>query len=88
MIQPPPPTTPNQTALRGAARALEAQVIAEMLKAAGLGRTPAAFGGGTGEDQFASFLRQSQAEAMAEAGGFGLAERLFHALHGPADGKR
>lgn len=75
------------SALHRAACALEAQVLAEMLKAAGLGRSPASFGGGAGEEQFASFLRHAQAEAMAEAGGIGLAERLFHALHGAADGQ-
>jgi peptidoglycan hydrolase FlgJ len=67
-------------ALMKAARELEASFLAEMLKSAGLGETPEAFGGGTGEDQFASFLRLEQARAMVEAGGIGLAESLFEAL--------
>ncbi|MEL6570023.1 MAG: rod-binding protein [Pseudomonadota bacterium] len=66
--------------LRAAAVQLEATFLAEMLKTAGLGEVPGAFGGGAGEEQFASFLRDTQAQAMAEAGGIGLAEALFEAL--------
>ncbi len=72
--------------LRAAAQKLEATFLAEMLKSAGLGQPRDAFGGGSGEDQFSSFLRQAQAEAMAEAGGIGLAERLFEALKDRSDG--
>ena len=54
--------------------------MAEMLESAGLGAARGGFGGGAGEAQFASFLVQAQAEAMAEAGGIGLAETLFNAL--------
>lgn len=67
-------------ALREAATALEAQFLAEMLKSAGVGSTPEAFGGGAGEEQFASFLRDEQARAMARHGGIGLAESLFQAM--------
>lgn len=67
-------------ALREAAQQLEASFIAEMLKAAGLGKTSESFGGGVGEDQFASFLRQAQADEMVKSGGIGLAESLYHAL--------
>lgn len=67
-------------ALMKAAQDLEASFLAEMLKSAGLGETPEAFGGGAGEDQFASFLRLEQARAMVEAGGIGLAQSLFEAL--------
>ena len=66
--------------LRRAAEKLEASFLAEMLKSAGLGKLPEAFGGGAGEDQFASFLRQAQAEEMVKAGGIGLAESLYHSL--------
>ena len=55
-------------------------VMEEMLGAAGLGETPEGFGGGAGEDQFASFLRQEQAQGMVAGGGIGLAESIFHAL--------
>jgi Rod binding domain-containing protein len=71
--------------LFAAARELEASFLAEMLKSAGLGETPEAFGGGAGEDQFASFLRLEQARAMVDAGGIGLAETLFEALKERAD---
>ena len=63
-----------------AAQALEQNFLAEMLKSAGVGEAPSAFGGGVGEEQFASYLREAQAGAMVEAGGIGLAERLFHAM--------
>jgi Rod binding domain-containing protein len=51
-----------------------------MLKAAGVGEQIEGWGGGVGEEQFASFLRQAQAEEMAKTGGIGLAEGLFEAL--------
>ncbi len=73
-------------ALRAAARELEANFLAEMLKAAGVGRQPAGFGGGEGEDQFASFLRLEEARAMVRAGGIGLAESLFEALKEKSNG--
>jgi peptidoglycan hydrolase FlgJ len=66
--------------LRAAAETLEAGFLAEMLKESGLGATPEGFGGGAGEDQFASFLRQEQATAMVRAGGIGLADSIFNAL--------
>lgn len=79
---PPSPALQSQQADRmmEVARALESQFLSEMLKSAGVGRTPEAFGGGTGEDQFASFLREEQARQMTEAGGIGLAESLFEAM--------
>lgn len=81
-ISPTNPSIPNtqDQALRNAAQELEANFLAEMLKSAGVGKTPEAFGGGAGEDQFASFMRLEQARQMAENGGIGLAESLFNAL--------
>ncbi|MFP4239153.1 MAG: rod-binding protein [Rhodosalinus sp.] len=81
---PAPSDTADDAALRDAARRLESAFLAEMLKTAGLGRVPQAFGGGAGETQFASYLRHAQARAMADAGGIGLAEQLFHALQAEA----
>lgn len=78
-----PKTAPEKrdAALREAAQRLEATFLAEMLKSAGLGEGRSGFGGGgAGEDQFASFLLQAQAEEMVEAGGIGLAESIFEAL--------
>ena len=66
--------------LREAALKLEASFLAEMLKAAGLGRMSSEFGGGPGEEQFASFLVRAQAEKMVSTGGIGLAQTIFDAL--------
>lgn len=66
--------------LKDAAIELEAGFLAEMLKSAGVGQTPKGFGGGAGEDQFASFLVQAQAKQMARAGGLGLAQVMFESL--------
>ena len=70
----------RDTALRKAAAELEVTFLAEMLQAAGLGETRVGFGGGAGEDQFASFLVRAQAEQMVKAGGIGLAEAIFDSL--------
>lgn len=67
------------------AQDLEAAFLSEMLAFTGLGETSDTFGGGAGEAQFASFLRQEQAEAMVRAGGIGLAESIFRALAAHAD---
>lgn len=69
-----------------AARALEATFLAEMLKSAGFGNSRTSFGGGVGEDQFSSFLREEQARGMVEAGGIGLAQSLFEAMKVKFDG--
>lgn len=66
--------------LRDAAQRLEATFLAEMLKSAGMGAPRDSFGGGHGEEQFASFLRDAQAEEMVKTGGIGLAEALFEAM--------
>ena len=74
------PVTSRDKSLRAAAEQLEATFLAEMLKSAGLGKSPESFDGGTGEDQFASFLVKEQAIHMVRAGGIGLSESLFQAL--------
>lgn len=66
--------------LRDASEKLEANFLALMLKESGLGKTPDFGGGGEGEDQFASFLVEAQAQKIVEAGGIGLAEQIFHSL--------
>ena len=75
-----PAHRPEDDALRTKATELEAAFLAEMLQFAGLGESSEEFGGGIGEDQFSSFLRQEQAQLMAERGGVGLAESIFNAL--------
>ncbi|WP_019955558.1 rod-binding protein [Yoonia vestfoldensis] len=71
--------------LREAAQKLEATFLAEMLKSASLGASRSAFGGGIGEDQFSSFLRDAQSLELAKSGGIGLAESLFNAMKLSAD---
>lgn len=62
------------------AKDLEAAFLSEMLSFSGLGDVSEAFGGGTGEKQFASFLRAEQARLMVDRGGVGLAELIFDSL--------
>lgn len=77
----PPKPDHRQDVLMEKAREMEAAFLSEMLGHAGLGGpSDGAFGGGIGEEQFASFLRQEQATAMVKRGGIGLAEQLFHAM--------
>ena len=82
-----PGTTRRDIALRRAAQELESGFLAEMLKHAGLGKARDAFGGGPGEDQFASFLTRAQADAIVAGGGIGLAESLYHALKETPDAR-
>ncbi len=80
-LAPQPAQTPaDHQALREVAQELEAAFLAEMLKHAKFGEARGAFGGGVGEDQFASLLRTEHARALAARGGIGLAEALFEAL--------
>lgn len=78
---------PRQTdPLMAKARDLEAAFLAEMLTHAGLGAPADAFGGGQGEAQFASFMRQEQARLMVQGGGIGLAQAIFQAMTARQDG--
>lgn len=72
--------TSSDAKMREAAEGLEATFLSEMLKSAGFGASRTTFGGGIGEDQFSSFLRDAQAKSMVAAGGIGLAESLFEAM--------
>ncbi len=82
----PLPPAARQLLLHGKADELEAAFLSEMLAHAGVGPGKGSFGGGIGEEQFASFLRNEQAAAMVRGGGIGLAESLFRALtKGDAD---
>ena len=84
-VQPPVAANRAGDPVWAAAQKLEAAFLNEMLKSAGLGTPRAAFGGGAGEEQFASFLRQAQADEMARAGGIGLAESLYQSMTKGAD---
>jgi len=80
------PEAPSRDAkLLDAAIKLEATFLSEMLKSAGLEAAKGAFGGGIGEEQFSSMLRDAQAEEMVRGGGIGLAESLFEAMKARAD---
>jgi flagellar protein FlgJ len=84
-----PPTPPDRAeAMMDKAHELEAAFLAEMLAHSGLGEMQGPFGGGEGEAQFTSFLRQEQARLMVEQGGIGLAELIFRTMaeapHDPA----
>lgn len=80
----PSATTPippaREAVMRARARELEGAFLAEMLGHAGLGESSGDFSGGNGAAQFASFLRQEQAQAVVAKGGIGLAETLFQAM--------
>lgn len=73
-------TDGRAAATRAAAQQFEAVILAEMLRAAGAGEAASAFGGGIGEEQFASFLINAQAERIAARGGLGIAEMTLRAL--------
>ena len=77
-------TNGGDATLRRAAQSLESSFLAQMLEVSGIGKTPETFGGGAGEDQFASFFRQEIADRMTEAGGIGLAQTIFESLKGTA----
>jgi len=85
-ISQPPAAPSSDDRLREAAQNLEAAFLAEMLKSAGLDAQRESFGGGVGEEQFASFLREEQARQMVRAGGLGLAESLYESMKGHVDG--
>ncbi len=75
-----PHPTSRQQQLLAKAEELEATFLSEMLAHSGLGEVQGAFGGGQGEAQFSSFLRQEQATLMVQNGGLGLAELIFNAM--------
>lgn len=79
------PITGPEAQLRAQAQALEAAFLSEMLGHAGLDTPAQTFGGGPGEEHFASFMREAHAKALVARGGIGLAERLFEALKERAD---
>ena len=80
-VSPPTALPPDKVSrLREAAQEMEASFLSEMLKAAKFGEPRKAFGGGIGEEQFASFFRGEISKKMAAAGGIGLSEQIFQAL--------
>lgn len=78
--------SPRQQQLMARAEELEAAFLAEMLAHTGLDEMQGSFGGGAGEAQFTSFLRQEQARLMVHKGGIGLAEMIFNSMTRSDDG--
>ena len=70
----------SDAAARKAAQDFEAAFLAEMLKTAGVNELRTGFGGGAGEEAFASLLTDEYARKMTAAGGIGLAERVYQIL--------
>lgn len=81
------PTLGHQQQLMKKAEELEVSFLSEMLAHSGLSEMQGAFGGGHGEAQFASFLRQEQARLIVHSGGLGLAELIFTSLTEAENGK-
>lgn len=81
------PSPTRQDPLMAKAEELEATFLSEMLAHSGLGGVQGAFGGGPGEAQFASFLRQEQARLIVQRGGIGLAELIFNAMVESGNGR-
>lgn len=79
-LTPMTPPADRTAQLRTQAGRLESAFLSQMLAHAGLDNATRAMGGGEGAAQFASFLRDAQADAMVRAGGLGLTESLFRAL--------
>lgn len=79
-------TPARQQQLMAQAEELEATFLSEMLAHSGLDELRGAFGGGQGEAQFASFLRQEQARLIVQNGGIGLAELIFKTMTEAANG--
>lgn len=78
--QNPITTSVGKDRQRAVAEDLEAAFLTEMLKHAGFGKARDSFGGGAGEEHFASFLSEMQAKKMVVAGGIGLAEHIFQSI--------
>jgi peptidoglycan hydrolase FlgJ len=74
------PIRRDDSQLRAALDKLESNFLAEMLRSAGVGAPRDGFGGGVGEEHFASFLVSAQADALVAAGGIGLAESIFRSM--------
>ena len=72
--------TVNDPALMAVANEFEAVFLTEMLSHTSLGTTSDSFGGGVGEDAFASLLTREWANHMTERGGVGLSERIYQSL--------
>ncbi|WP_371157934.1 rod-binding protein [Jannaschia sp. 2305UL9-9] len=76
-VAPPPDDTPREAALREQATKLEGLMFAQLLQAADTGKSSPL---GGAPSQFDSFLRQTQADAVAGSGQTGLAEAIYRSM--------
>ena len=77
----PPPQAGEQKRIDAAAKEFESVFIAQMLAPLFSSvETPAIAGGGKSEEFFKSLLQESYAKAMAERGGFGIADHVKSTL--------
>lgn len=67
--------------MRNASRQLEAAFLSEFLKSADIGTPLSEMGGGIGEEQFSSYLRDEYARIISGSGGVGIAEIIFNSLY-------
>jgi Rod binding domain-containing protein len=72
--------TSKTESLRALSVELETTFLTEMLKHSGFGQAQDSFGGGIGEEQFASMRIQQTADQISKSGGIGLAESIFQSL--------
>ena len=86
-LPPLPSVSRRDQDMREAARTVETAFVAEVLKSAGIAQPRAEFGGGPGEDQFASLLQAALAEEIVDAGGFGVAEQVYRQLRAGTNGQ-
>ena len=75
-----PPQAKKPDPLRQVAIEFEAVFISEMLKHSGVNKSSETMGGGFGEEAFASMLNDAYAKALADTGGFGLADKIYDAM--------
>ncbi len=70
----------SDPALMAVANEFEAVFLAEMLSHTSIGTTSESFGGGVGEDAFASLLTREWANHITKRGGVGLSEQIYQSL--------
>lgn len=70
----------NDARIKETSKNLEIAFVTKMLDLAGLDGAGGSFGGGAGEEQFQSFLRNEQARLIVESGGLGLSEHFMKSL--------
>ncbi|WP_281859674.1 rod-binding protein [Litoreibacter halocynthiae] len=70
----------NESQRQETSKNLEIAFVTEMLSFVGMKELSSEFGGGAGEEQFQSFLREQHARLIVDKGGLGLAEQFFNSM--------